>query len=125
MKDYLANDIRNVVLLGHSGAGKSTLIEASLLFTKAIERMGNAKDGNSTVDFDQEEIKRGMSVFTAIAPCEWKNKKINFVDTPGYLDYEGELRSGLAVGDNALIVVSAKDGVESGTEKAGNGCAVL
>ena len=118
MKDYLANDIRNVVLLGHSGAGKSTLIEASLLFTKAIERMGNAKDGNSTVDFDQEEIKRGMSVFTAIAPCEWKNKKINFVDTPGYLDYEGELRSGLAVGDNALIVVSAKDGVESGTEKA-------
>ena len=118
MKDYLANDIRNVVLLGHSGAGKSTLIEASEYFTKAIERMGSAKEGNSTVDFDPEEIKRGMSVFTAIAPCEWKNKKINFIDTPGYLDYEGEMRSGLAVGDNALIVVSANEGVESGTEKA-------
>ena len=118
MKDYLAKDIRNVVLLGHSGAGKSTLIEASEFFTKAIEKMGCAKDGNSTVDFDQEEIKRGMSVFTAIAPCEWKDRKINFIDTPGYLDYEGELRSGLAVGDNALIVVSAKDGVQSGTEKA-------
>lgn len=118
MKDYLAKDIRNVVLLGHSGAGKSTLIEASEYFTKAIERMSTAKEGNSTVDFDPEEIKRGMSVFTAIAPCEWKDKKINFIDTPGYLDYEGEMRSGLAVGDNALIVVSAKDGVESGTEKA-------
>ena len=118
MKDYLASDIRNVVLLGHSGAGKSTVVEASEYFTKAIERMGNAKDGNSTVDFDPEEIKRGMSVFTAIAPCEWRNKKINFIDTPGYLDYEGEMRSGLAVGDNALIVVSAKDGVEAGTERA-------
>lgn len=118
MKDYLASDIRNVVLLGHSGAGKSTVVEASEFFTKAIERMGSAKDGNSTVDFDPEEIKRGMSVFTAIAPCEWKDKKINFIDTPGYLDYEGEMCSGFAVGDNALIVVSAKDGIEAGTEKA-------
>ena len=118
MKDYLANEIRNVVLLGHSGAGKSTLVEASEYFVGAIDRMGSAKEGNSTVDFDQEEIKRGMSVFTAIAPCEWKNKKINFIDTPGYLDYEGEMLAGLAVADNALIVVSAKDGVETGTEKA-------
>ncbi len=118
MKDYLANDIRNVVLLGHSGAGKSTLVEASEYFTKAIDRMGSAKDGNSTVDFDPEEIKRGMSVFCAIAPCEWREKKINFIDVPGYLDFEGELASGFSVGDNAIIVVSAKDGVESGTEKA-------
>ena len=118
MRDYLANELRNVVLLGHSGAGKSTLIEAAEYFTGAIERMGSAQDGNSTVDFDPEEIKRGMSVFTAIAPCEWRNKKINFIDTPGYLDYEGEMRTGLAVGDNALIVVNAKEGVESGTEKA-------
>lgn len=118
MKDYLANDIRNVVLLGHSGAGKSTLVEASEYFTKAIDRMGSAKDGNSTVDFDPEEIKRGMSVFCAIAPCEWREKKINFIDVPGYLDFEGELASGFSVGDNAIIVVSVKDGVESGTEKA-------
>lgn len=118
MRDYLANEIRNVVLLGHSGAGKSTLIEAAEYFVKATDRIGSAKDGNSIVDFDPEEIKRNMSVFLAIAPCEWRNKKINFIDTPGYLDYEGEMRAGLAVGDNALIVVSAKDGVESGTEKA-------
>ncbi len=118
MKDYLANDIRNIVLLGHSGAGKSSLIEAALYFTKAIDRMGKTSDGNSTVDYDAEEIKRGLSIYTAIAPCEWKNCKINFIDTPGYLDYEGEMRAGLAVGDNALIVVSAKDGIESGTEKA-------
>lgn len=118
MKDYLANDIRNVVLLGHSGAGKSSLIEAALYFTKAIDRMGSASDGNSVVDYDPEEIKRGLSIYTAIAPCEWRNYKINFIDTPGYLDYEGEMRAGLSVGDNALIVVSAKDGVESGTEKA-------
>lgn len=118
MKDYLANDIRNVVLLGHSGAGKSSLIEAALYFTKAIDRMGSASDGNSVVDYDPEEIKKGLSIYTAIAPCEWRNYKINFIDTPGYLDYEGEMRAGLSVGDNALIVVSAKDGVESGTEKA-------
>ncbi len=118
MRDYLANDIRNVILLGHSQAGKSTLVEASEYFTKAIERMGSAKDGNSTVDFDPEEIKRGMSVFCAIAPCEWRNKKINFIDVPGYLDFEGELASGFSVGDSAVIVVSAKDGIQSGTEKA-------
>ena len=118
MKDYLANDIRNVVLLGHSGSGKSTLIESALFYTKAIDRMGNTVDGTSTVDFDPEEVKRGLSVFTAIAPVEWKNCKINFIDTPGYLDYEGEKASGFAVGDNALIVVSGKDGVEAGTETA-------
>jgi len=118
MKDYLANDIRNVAILGHAGSGKSTLVEASLFFTKAIERMGSALEGTSTVDFDPEETKRGQSVFTAIAPVEWKNCKINFIDTPGYLDYEGEKVAGLAVADNALIVVSAKDGVESGTENA-------
>lgn len=118
MKDYLASEIRNVVLLGHSGSGKSSLVEASLFFTKAIDRMGKTLDGNSTVDNDPEEVKRGLSIYTAIAPVEWKNKKINFIDTPGYLDYEAEKLEGIAVGDNALIVVSAKDGIESGTEKA-------
>jgi elongation factor G len=118
MKDYLANDIRNVVLLGHSGVGKSTLIESALFYTKAIDRMGNTLDGTSTVDYDPEEVKRGLSVFTALAPVEWKNCKINFIDTPGYLDYEGEKAAGFAVGDNALIVLSAKEGIEAGTETA-------
>lgn len=118
MKDYLAKDIRNVVLLGHAGAGKSSLIEAALFFTKAIDRMSKPGDSSSTMDYDPEEIKRAQSVYTSLAPVEWKNRKINFIDTPGYLDYEGEKCSGFAVADNALIVVSAKDGVESGTEKA-------
>ena len=76
MKDYTASEIRNVTLLGHSGSGKSTVVESVLFFTKAIDRMGKASDGNSAMDFDQEEIKRGQSVFTAIAPIEWKNTKI-------------------------------------------------
>ncbi len=118
MKDYLANDIRNVVLLGHSGSGKSSLVEAALYFTKAIERLGKAQESGLFVDYDPEEVKRGLSVYTAIAPVEWRGCKINFIDTPGYLDYEGEMRAGLAVGDNALVVVSAKDGIEAGTEKA-------
>ena len=117
MRDYLANEVRNIVLLGHSGSGKSTIVEAALHFTKQIDRMGKTKDGNCTSDFDQEEIKRGYSIYTSLVPIEWRDCKINFIDTPGYLDYEGELRAGIAVADNALIIVSAKDGIESGTEK--------
>ncbi|MDI9519161.1 MAG: elongation factor G [Bacillota bacterium] len=118
MRDYLANEVRNVVLLGHNGSGKTSVVDAALYFTKVTDRMGNTIAGTSTMDFDSEEIRRGQSCYLATAPVEWKDCKINFIDTPGYLDYEGELQAGLAVGDNALIVVSAKDGVESGTEKA-------
>ncbi len=118
MKDYLANEIRNVVLLGHSESGKSSIIEAALFQTKEIDRMGKTADGNSSSDYDQEEIKRGNSVYSTLIPVEWKNHKINFIDTPGYLDYEGELRAGLSVADNALIVVSAKEGVQAGCDKA-------
>ena len=118
MKEYLSKDIRNVVLLGHSGSGKSALVEAALFLTKAVDRMGKTVDGTSAMDYDPEESKRGLSVFTALGPVEWKNTKINFIDTPGYLDYEGEKVSGAAAADLALIVVSAKDGIESGTESA-------
>ena len=118
MKEYLSKDIRNVVLLGHSGSGKSALVEAALYLTKAVDRMGKTVDGTSAMDYDPEESKRGLSVFMALGPVEWKNTKINFIDTPGYLDYEGEKVSGAAAADLALIVVSAKDGIESGTESA-------
>ena len=118
MKEYASKDIRNVVLLGHAGSGKTSLAEASLLLTKAIDRLGRGGDGTSALDFDQEEGKRGLSVFTALAPVEWKNTKINFIDTPGYLDYVGEKVSGTAAADLAVVVVSAKDGVESGTESS-------
>ena len=118
MKDYLSKDIRNVALLGHSGAGKSALVESALFLTKAIARMGKTTDGTSAMDYDPEESKRGLSVFTALAPIEWKNTKINFIDTPGYLDYEGEKVAGAAVADLIVVVVSGKDGIESGTESA-------
>ena len=118
MKDYLANEVRNVVVLGHSGAGKSSVIEACLYFTKAIERYGKNNDGTTVLNFDPEEGKRGTSVYCHIAPVEWKDKKINFIDTPGYMDYAGEEATGLVMGDNALIVVNAKEGVEAGTERA-------
>ena len=118
MKDYLSLDVRNVVLLGHSGAGKSTVGEACLHFTKAIDRMGKASDGTTALNFDADEGKKGLSCYCHLAPVEWKDKKINFIDTPGYMDYEGEEVTGLTVGDNALIVVDAKEGVEAGTERA-------
>ena len=118
MKDYASKDVRNVVLLGHAGSGKSTFVESALFKTKAIDRMGKASDGSLAMDYEPEEAKRGQSVFTAIAPVEWKNTKINFIDTPGYLDYEGEKITGVVAADNILCMVSAKDGIESGTESA-------
>lgn len=114
MRDYLANEVRNVVLLGHAGSGKSSVIESILYFNKVTDRM----DKTSSMDFDSEEQKRGQSVYTALAPIEWKDCKINFIDTPGYFDYYGETAAGVKVADNALIVVSAKDGIETGTERA-------
>lgn len=112
MKDYLANEIRNVCLLGHSSSGKTTLAEAALFFTKATDKLRSG-----ILSFDPEEIRKGTTIYTNIAPVEWQGCKINFIDTPGYLDYEGEMLAGLNVADNALIVVSAKDGVEYGTIK--------
>lgn len=118
MRDYLASNVRNVTVLGHSGSGKSTLIEACLYETKAIDKVGKNNDGTTALNFDPEEGKRGLSVYAHLAPVEWKDCKINFIDTPGYMDYEGEEDTGLTMGDNALIVVSAKDGVEAGCERA-------
>lgn len=118
MRDYLANEVRNVVVLGHSGAGKTAVIEACMKFTGLIEKAGKNNDGTSALDYDAEEGKRGTSCYCHLAPVEWKNKKINFIDTPGYMDYAGEEATGLYVGDNALIVVNGKEGIESGTERA-------
>ena len=118
MRDYLAHEVRNVSVLGHSGAGKTAVLEAMLYFTNASDRFGKTSEGSSLIDYDAEEIRRGISVYTSLVPIEWKENKINFIDTPGYLDFIGEQEAGLAVGDNALIVVGAKDGVQSGTIKA-------
>lgn len=114
MKDYKANQVRNIVFLGHSGAGKSSLVESIFHYNKVIDRM----DKTSSMDFDPEEQKKGLSIYLSLAPVEWKECKINILDTPGYFDYYGETVAGVEVADNALIVVSAKDGIETGTEKA-------
>lgn len=118
MRDYLAHEVRNVTVLGHSGAGKTAVLEAMLNFTKATDRFGKTSEGSSIIDYDPEEVRRGLSVYTSIVPIEWKDTKINFIDTPGYLDFVGEMESGCAAGDNILIVVGAKEGVQSGTQRA-------
>ncbi len=104
--------------MGHGGDGKTSLAEALLFYTKGTDRLGKTADGNTVCDFDPEEIKRKISISTALAPVEWKNTKINILDTPGYFDFEGEVRQALSAVETALIVVSAKDGVNVGTEKA-------
>jgi len=118
MKVYSANDIRNVAVLGHSGCGKTTLMEAALHVAKVTTRMGRTDDGNTVSDYDAEEIRRKVSVGASIIPVEWHNHKINFIDTPGFFDFVGSVKESLAVCDAALILVSAKSGVEVGTELA-------
>ena len=118
MKDFTSDKIRNVCLMSHGGAGKTTLAEAMLFNSGALERFGRVEDGTTTSDYDPEEIKRKNSIGTSICPCEWKDHKINVIDTPGYFDFVGEVKQGIRVADSAIIVVSAKSGVLVGTEKA-------
>lgn len=118
MKSYNGNEIRNVAILGHSGCGKTTIAEACLHVSGVTKRFGRIEEGNTVSDYDQEEIKRRVSISTSIIPVEWLDEKINFMDTPGYFDFEGEVRQALSVADLALIVVNAKSGIEVGTEKA-------
>lgn len=118
MKIYSANAIRNIVILGHSGCGKTTITEASLFHAGATKRFGKVEEGNTVSDYDPEEIRRKVSINTSIIPVEWKDTKINFLDTPGYFDFVGEVKLAMSAADAALIVVSAKSGVEVGTEKA-------
>ena len=118
MKTYTTTNIRNIVLMGHGGSGKTTLAEAMLFLTKGIDRFGNVNDGNTTCDFDSEEIKRKFSINTAIAPVEWKNHKLNILDTPGYFDFAGEVKCACRAAEIGLILLSAKNGVEVGVEKS-------
>ena len=118
MKDYGCENIRNICLLGHGNAGKTTLAEAMLNVTGATDRFGSVVDGNTVMVFDPEEIKRKFSIMTALAHVEWKDTKINIIDTPGYFDFVGEMLEGLSVADGAVILASGKDGLQVGTEKA-------
>lgn len=118
MKQYDAKKILNIALAGHSGCGKTSVAESILYLSKASERLGKIADGNTMLDFDAEEIKRQTSIMTAVAPIEWKNTKINLIDTPGLFDFAGGVAEGMRAADTALIVVSGKDGINVGTEKA-------
>lgn len=118
MKAYKADAIRNIALVGHGGCGKTSLSEALLFSAGAIDRMGRVDDGTTTSDYDPDEVKRKISVNATLLPCEWKGVKINFVDTPGYADFVGDVKSALRVVEGALIVVCAVSGIEVGTETA-------
>lgn len=118
MRDYLSHEVRNVVVLGHTGVGKTAVMESMLYFTKASDRFGVTSEGSSLIDYDAEEIKRGLSVFASLVPIEWKDCKINFIDTPGYIDFIRGAEAGVAVGDSALIVVDAKSVAQPGTYRA-------
>jgi elongation factor G len=117
-----ASNLRNVALLSHSGAGKTSLSEALLYNVKAITRIGNVEDGNTVSDYEPEEVKRGSSVQTALIACSWDNYKVNFLDTPGYDDFLGEVVSALRVVESAAILVSATSGVDVGTERSWDLC---
>lgn len=120
MKEYKTESIRNITFASHSGAGKTIMGEALLFFTGAVNRMGKIEDGSTISDFDEEEQRRNISIYTSVLPIEYKDFKINFLDTPGYTDFLGEEISALRVSDGAVIVVDAVAGIEVGTELAWN-----
>ncbi len=120
MKVYTAEHIRNVALISHVGAGKTSLVDAALYDSGAVTRQGKVDEGSSIGDHDPDELKRRMTLHAKVLPVEWKNTKINFIDTPGYADFVGEVKAALRVADAALVVVTAEKGVEVGTELTWN-----
>jgi len=118
LKRYSGETIRNIALAGHQGTGKTSLVEAMLFDTGAIDRLGRVDEGTAKTDFDPDETRRRISINLALAPVEWKGTKVNVVDTPGYLDFVGEVISGMRVADAAVLLVAGPSGVEVGTEAA-------
>ena len=118
MNQYQAKNIINLAVAGHGGAGKTSLAEAMLYLAGVSDRRGKVGEGNTVCDYDPEEIRRKASISAAVAPLEWKNKKINLLDAPGLFDFEGGMCEAMRAADTALIVVSGRDGVAVGTEKA-------
>src|SRR5437879_4358406 len=118
MKEYDTEHIRNVALVGHQGAGKTSLLEALLLTTGAITRMGKISDGTTISDYDEDERARQLSINTTLVPIEFDNHKINVLDAPGYTDFQGEVKNAIRVSDCVLVAVDAVAGPEVGTELA-------
>lgn len=117
MREYRSADIRNVAVVGHGASGKTTLVDALAFVSGSSKRHGSVKDGTALTDHTLEEIERGYSINLGCAFAEWMGTKINLIDTPGYLDFQGDAVAGLAAADGALLVVGATSGVEVGTEK--------
>ena len=122
MNVYTTDKIRNIALLGHGGCGKTTLVEAMAYLSGLTTRMGKISDGNTISDYDKEEIKRLFSINTTVVPIIWEDTKINVLDTPGYFGFVGEVEEAVSVADAAVIVVSGKNGIEVGTQKAWDIC---
>ncbi len=116
--EFVTSDIRNVALLGHGGSGKTTLTDAICYIAGSTNRRGSVENGTAHTDFTEEETKHGISINLTVARAEWMETKLNLIDTPGYLDFFGEVQAGVRVSDGALVVISATDGVEVGTERA-------
>jgi len=114
--------LRNVAFVSHSGAGKTSMVEALLFAGGGTSRLGKVDDGNTTSDYEPEEVKRGGSIQTSVLPCAWKDHKLNLLDTPGYPDFVGEVASGLRAADAAVLMITAQSGVEVGTEDAWELC---
>lgn len=122
MKGYTSETIRNVALVGHGGCGKTTFLESVLKETGAIDRMGKVDEGNTVSDYDKMEKEKGYSINTSVVPVIWKENKINFIDTPGYFDFVGEVNAALRAAEAAIILVDAGAGVQVGTEQAWKAC---
>ena len=118
MKEYQTANIRNVALVGHQGSGKTSLVEALLHSTGATSRMGHISESNMVSDWDDEEKERGLSLSTSLVPVEFNDVKINVLDTPGFTDFQGELKNAILAADSVIVVVDAVSGVEVGTELA-------
>jgi elongation factor G len=117
MREFSGSDIRNIAVVGHGASGKTSLVDALAFVSGTSKRHGSVRDGTALTDNTPEEIDRGFSISLACAYAEWQGTKINFVDTPGYLDFQGDAVAGLSAADGALCVVSASSGVEVGTER--------
>ena len=122
MKGYSSDKIRNVVLLGHGGCGKTTFLEAALLATKVINRLGKVEDGNTVSDYDKMEIEKKYSINTTMVPVEYNGYKYNFLDTQGFFDFVGEVDYAMSTVSEAIIMVDASEGIQVGTEKAWELC---
>ena len=106
MKEYSSDKIRNVAVVSHDGAGKTALVESLLLTSGAVDFVGKGQDNKHIMDFEPEEIKRNVTIQLGMAPCEWHDHKVNFIDTPGYNEFHGEVRAALRACDGMLMVLS-------------------